>query len=276
MSYPFDLVVLDLDGTLLNSQKEISEANLSVLKALLDQGIYVTLSTGRAYSSAKQYFNYLSFEIPIILQNGALIYVPGTGKVIRKITLNGKLAKSIVYEIRKIGNRYFVFTDFFKEPDMFTDIEPYGTPFDPYVHMNEERIARVKNVEDYIGKEVAEVEMICRKREIQVLFEKVSSYSQAFSSIISSEIDGMTFLEIFGPNCSKSNALGYLQRNLNIPMERIMFIGDNYNDMDIMDTVGLSISMKNAPEEVKKHADSVTLSNDEDGVAYALKKIFKI
>jgi len=276
VSYPFDLVVLDLDGTLLSSNKDITEENLKVIRQLLDMGLWVTISTGRAYSSAKQYFNHLSFEIPIILQNGALIYVPGTGKVIRKIALNGKLAKSIVYEIRKRGNRYFVFTDFFKEPDMFTSIEPYGTPFDPYVRMNERRIARVKNVEEYIGEEVAEVQITCSKEEVKEIIERIYNYSQAFSPIISSEIDGMTFLEIFGPNCSKSNALGYLQRNLNIPMERIMFIGDNYNDMDIMDTVGLSVSMKNAPEEVKRHADFVTLSNDEDGVAYAIKKIFKI
>ncbi len=276
MKYPFDLVVLDLDGTLLNSRKEVSETNLNALKALLDQGLHVTLSTGRAYPSAKKYFTYLPFEIPVILQNGALIYVPENGQIIRKIALDGNLAKLIVQEIKKRELRYFVFVHFFEEPDMFTDTQMYGTPFDPYVRMNEKRIAKVENVEEYIRKEVAEVETICRREDIRGLIERISQYSQAFSSIVSSEIDGMTFLEFFGPDCSKSKALFYLRRELNVPMERIVFIGDNLNDIDIMDAVGLSVSMANAPEEVKRHADLVTLGNDEDGVAYALKEIFKI
>ena len=73
-------------------------------------------------------------------------------------------------------------------------------------------------------------------------------------------------------NASKTSAINYLQKKFNIDKDEIIAMGDNYNDIDMLEYAGLGIAMGNAPDDVKKHANDVTLTNDEDGVAEALKK----
>jgi Cof subfamily protein (haloacid dehalogenase superfamily) len=81
-----------------------------------------------------------------------------------------------------------------------------------------------------------------------------------------------TYLEIMPSNASKTSAINVLQKKFNVKQSEIIAIGDNYNDIDMLVYAGIGIAMGNAPEEVKKHGNDVTLTNDEDGVAIALKK----
>ena len=73
-------------------------------------------------------------------------------------------------------------------------------------------------------------------------------------------------------NASKTSAINVLQKKFNVKQSEIIAMGDNYNDIDMLEYAGLGIAMGNAPEEVKKHGNDVTLTNDEDGVAVALEK----
>ena len=81
-----------------------------------------------------------------------------------------------------------------------------------------------------------------------------------------------TYLEIMPAKASKTSAINVLQKKFNIDKSEIIAMGDNYNDIDMLEYAGLGIAMGNAPEDVKKHGNDVTLTNDEDGVAAALKK----
>ena len=73
-------------------------------------------------------------------------------------------------------------------------------------------------------------------------------------------------------NASKTSAINVLQKKFNVKQSEIIAMGDYYNDIDMLEYAGLGIAMGNAPEEVKKHGNDVTLTNDEDGVAVALEK----
>ena len=111
--------------------------------------------------------------------------------------------------------------------------------------------------------------MYGRSLIIKALDTKIKSYNSNNLNIYPSK---PTYLEIMPSNASKTSAIEVLCKKFNIQRSEIIAMGDNYNDIDMIEFAGLGIAMGNAPDEVKQYADDITLSNDEDGVAEAIKK----
>ena len=262
------LLVLDLDGTLLNSEKEIDERDKEAVKRVMEKGIKVTIFTGRSRHSARKYVKELGIGVPVVFQNGALIVDFGSGEVLRKIELDGEIARRVVKRARKYDVFYIVYTDFSTIKDMMVD-RPYKGGYDYYMKQNSWRIYFVRDVFDHIGKSVAEIALIGEDGKIKEIVKDLESASV----IKSTEVGDESFWEVFGPGCSKAEALKFLMDHFKVRPEEVMFIGDGYNDIEIMDIVGFPVAMGNAPDEVKKHAKYVTLDNDSAGVARAIEDL---
>ncbi|MFO7881873.1 MAG: Cof-type HAD-IIB family hydrolase [Kosmotogaceae bacterium] len=271
------LIVIDLDGTLLNHNKKISNDNKKALKRSIKKGIGVSISTGRSYISAKEYIEELELDIPVVYQNGALIlHGADKNRILRAIKLDSKYARTIITEAKKLDINCVLYKDFFEFPDMHMEKIP-NTPYANYYEHNRFRIRVSNNVLNHVNHDsVVEVALEGPERKILKVIEKIENFSEDISIIKNNILEDHSFYEFFGPEVRKSIGLNYLRKVSGIGKDEVAYIGDNYNDLDVMKDVGFAVAMNNAPDDVKKHADFVTSkTNDENGVAEAIEKILE-
>lgn len=263
------LVLIDIDGTLVRDDKTLPAENEEAIKEALQSGVLVTLVTGRNYGAAKEIIDKLQLDVPVVLQNGAFIYRPYSGEVIRKVGLTGDVAKRVIHLCRQEGTFYILYRDFLMQKDMLID-QDYDGPFSMYLKRNAVRLDRVEDVTSFISGEVAEVALLGNEDKILRVLRQLGD-GDNFTVIKSLTREDEAFYEIFGPKVGKGEALNYLCQHFGVSPEEVMFIGDAYNDIDIMPLVGFPVAMGNAVEEVKKFAKAVTKSNNEGGVAWAIR-----
>lgn len=263
----YEILVLDIDGTLTNSEKLITEKTKEALFALQERGHKVVLASGRPTPGImpiaeqirlKEYGGY------ILAYNGAKVMNCQTGEVIYQKTLPEESIKEI----------YDAAVEF-KTGLLSYDKEGIITPVQPdeYIHkeakINHLPIKKVDNFVEYIdypvnkclltadGLYLAEVEVELKKR----FRGKLNIYrSEPF------------FLEIMPQNIDKAYSLGKLLETLGMTKDQMICCGDGYNDLSMIQYAGMGVAMANANEQVKEAADFITLSNDEDGVAHVIDK----
>lgn len=269
------LIVTDLDGTLLNDDKHIPDDNIIALREAMEKGVHVSIATGRNFGSAKRYIKELGLDVPVIFQNGAFIYQWMEDKVIYKSDLKSEIAKLIVEKAREKGLFYIVYMDFLEEKDMYIDTN-YSGEFLSYLKQNEWRINYVSDVVNYISNRdsIAEVALVGDEEKIKSIVENdLFIFGESVSVVKNNRINSEVFYEFFGPNSSKDISFNYLLNYFNVKPEETMYLGDNYNDIGMLKIVGYPVVMENAPDEVKKYAKYVSKSNNEAGVAYAIRKL---
>ncbi|MFN4224402.1 MAG: Cof-type HAD-IIB family hydrolase [Fervidobacterium nodosum] len=269
------LIVTDLDGTLLNDDKHIPDDNIIALREAMEKGVHVSIATGRNFGSAKRYIKELGLDVPVIFQNGAFIYQWMEDKVIYKSDLKSEIAKLIVEKAREKGLFYVVYIDFLEEKDMYIDAN-YSGEFLSYLKQNEWRINYVSDVVNYISNRdsIAEVALVGDEEKIKNIVEDdLFIFGESVSVVKNNRINSEVFYEFFGPNSSKDISFNYLLKYFNVKPEETMYLGDNYNDIGMLKIVGYPVVMENAPDEVKKYAKYVSKSNNEAGVAYAIRKL---
>ncbi len=267
------LVGIDFDGTLLNSEKKISKENKETINEVIKKGVIVSIFTGRSYPSAINYIKELNLDVPCVFQNGALIMKPLSKKMINKICLKKEKALKVCEYLEKENKTYAIFTDFFETPDMIATSSIQSSQHIQYFENNMWRTRIVKNILEELKKfqkdEIVQIAFLSEKE----FMENMKKIFSDLSIIASSEINGEYFVEVFGNNIGKERALYYLEDYYGISAKETMFIGDSFNDLEIIKKVGYGIAMGNAKDEVKKAAKFITSDNNSDGVARILKKL---
>ncbi len=270
-----ELVCIDLDGTLLDDEKKISESDLQAIEELQIMGVNITIFTGRSFHSALPYVNRLDIKIPVVFQNGALICSPDGKRIYRQVWLPSTVADRIVELSRQSELYAVVYDDFFNSRDMYVESAYHGA-FDEYFRFNSHRTNFVEDLREFLSsrESVVEVALVGPNEKVEELVEELyREFQDQFTPVKNREINGTVFLEIFGKNVGKEIAIDFVLNLFHTDPLNIVYIGDNYNDLEIMKKVGYSIAMGNAPEEVKKAADFITLTNNNSGVAYAIERI---
>lgn len=298
------MFITDLDGTLLNSNEDISRENIMAIKRLADMGIPFTVFTGREYHTAMPYIDKLKINAPVVFHNGALI-LDGDGSVIRKNMIESEKSVAIIEEAYRNLVNVVVYSDFLELPDMSTENDPdHLTPYTPYLMSQKKRISFVDNMIETIKRRegVAHIALTGYETNLKNVFDFVQknygdSVSSSYSSLMDdwgfhsyywdryygkakleeefgSELDRWGLMYLSGPDVSKGAALDTVLERYSIKPEETAFIGDHYNDIPLMKKVGLPIAVSNASDEVKKHCRLVVGSNNEHGVAQAINKVF--
>ncbi|MGJ8453882.1 Cof-type HAD-IIB family hydrolase [Pseudothermotoga sp. U03pept] len=268
------LICIDLDGTLLNDEKKISHKDKEAIETARRHGIYVTIFTGRNYYAAFPYLQELGIEIPVVFQNGALIATPSASEIFRMITLDSKIAAQTVELCKEYGLYPVVYESFFSKQDMIVE-KNYQGAFENYFRFNQHRIKKIERLESLLHavQEIAEVAVVGKDELIKALLLDLQNHTSEFTPVKNQNIDGETFMEIFGKNVGKEIALDFLLEFFDLELSQVAYIGDNYNDLKIMQRVGFPVAMANAPEDVKDVARFVTSSNNDSGVSLAIEKI---
>jgi Cof subfamily protein (haloacid dehalogenase superfamily) len=266
---PYKLLVVDIDGTLLDKHGALSAEDREALAKVRRSGIRVSLSTGRASQACRKLIDQLSLDGYHMFCDGALVSDPITGQEVYAQPISAALVRQIVEFVHLnemhmdlfSSSRYFVeretwASDIRRE---FFGLQPVVVDFNQL--WRQERIIKgtlvVRSLE-----EKARVEQFRQhfSRRLSLSMTKTPAYP---------EVD---FINVLTIGVSKQKALEALARHLGIAMVEIMAIGDGANDVSILSAVGLGVAMGNAADEVKAVADYVTLDVDHSGVAAAIKR----
>jgi len=256
------LLVSDMDGTLLNSEKRISNENLNAIDYFVSEGGKFTVATGRMVQSVEQFINQLKMELPAILHNGAKIYDYKNNKIIAQYPIEED-RKEVFERIKK--DKPHIGIEIFAEEVV-------------YIYRSCERTKRyekhefdiVYNMpEEVWKKEWLKVLLIGDKKELDELekeYKSVYDKGTVFRS-------GANFLDVVSNKVSKGKALEKLIKIHNIDPEKVIAIGDNMNDIEMLERANYGFYIKNGEKRALENAKYIAPSNDDNPIAYVVNWI---
>lgn len=267
------LVAMDLDHTLLDDDKKISKHTENVLMEAIQRGIYIVPATGRIFKSIPEFLREMEGVRYALCCNGATVY----DKYEDEIIYTNHLQEEVVFEIFDILEKYHCTHDIYQngqgymEPRFLDHISEYGVKAHTYDLVKNTRLP-VENLREYIHKNPLGIE------KISSFFDDMEERKAAFAELknrniasVSSSLSNNIEINQFG--CDKGDGLTHLAEHLGIPMSQVMACGDAGNDVKMIEAAGIGVVMENGMEELKKIANFVTKTNNEDGVAYAIEKL---
>lgn len=266
----YKIIVLDLDGTLTNSKKEISKPTLDALIDIQERGYKVVLASGRPTPGVLPLAKEVQldkFGGYVLSYNGAKIIDCRTNEVIYQKTLPGEVIPEL-YNAAVESNVGIISYD--------NDCVVVGRELDKYIEL-EARInhippKKVDNFAEYIDYPVNKCLMT---GEHEVLLEVQKKLQNKYKSLLSIYFSEPFFLEIMPQNIDKAHSLIKLLNTIGITSEEMVCCGDGFNDISMIEIAGLGVAMENAQDVVKQTADFITYSNDDDGILHVIKKFFK-
>jgi len=266
------LAAFDLDGTLLNSEKKISEENKNAIEAAIKKGVHVVPATGRTNKGIPKELLAIEGIRYAICANGASIVDLKEGKVLHKQYLSLQLIEEIMSQIGK----YDLIIDILSDGKIISEernqkrIYSFLIPENMHSYVLSTR-TWVKDVMEYAnnnGDKLEKINLFFQTIEQRSEVKEVLSQNEQI--VITSSLD--TNLEINQVNANKGTGLSWLSKYLGLSIEEVMACGDSENDLEMMNTAGLSVAMGNGNRDVKDAADVITLTNDENGVASAINR----
>ena len=265
------LIMTDLDGTLFkNDHESISERNVNALKKAQEKGIKICIATGRTKSLIFDAVALVPFADYIITSNGAVTYDAKTDEIITSQLLSAEKSKKVF----EIINAHSLTHEIYFEGECFLDgysakLYNYGNISAHYLKVLKDKANVVPDLSEHIGEKGVEKINI-----MHVVGDELQEVKDSFLNIggiyVTSSIPEN--LEMNNINANKGYALSALCRILNISENEVMAFGDSGNDCEMLRTAGYSFATANAWDEAKKAAKSVTLSNEDDGVAVQIEK----
>ncbi|MEP6704412.1 MAG: Cof-type HAD-IIB family hydrolase [Acidobacteriota bacterium] len=279
------LLALDLDGTLLNSRGKIPDSNRRAIRAAEDAGVLVTIATGRRFRDGRPVGIELGLNAPLITHNGALLKYADSLETVASSLLATETALEIVRVGKAFGGDALVSTDPHGEGTLFYDrLSDDNAPLQKYVawakglHETEAEGA-VRHVAD-LGAVLENHEVIhiafsgsCeRMAEMADVLNKELGDSVTLLPTIYPRMD-FTLIDILPPDASKGKGVEKLALLNGLTRQNVMAIGDNFNDVEMLEYAGTGVVMGNAdPSLLERNEFYTTVTNDENGVAAAIEQ----
>lgn len=261
------LVAIDVDNTLLTSQQTIPVNVREAIAEAQQTGVVVTLATGRMYESARPFAREINISAPIITYNGALIQDMDGNTLFQQA-----LSKEYTLQLIEVAKQYGYTLNIYVNDRLYVEEHDEGVEF--YLSIAHVGVNEVGDLTQFVqGLSDDAVILKClfvtpTEKTPQLAAELQQKYHSAMEVVISHP----RFIECTAKDISKGIALKALCRHYDIALENAMAIGDNYNDITMLQTAGIGVAVSNAPEEVKQAADYTVASCDEGGVAEAFHR----
>lgn len=273
----YKMVAVDLDGTLLNDEKWISKENLKLMGELADKGYEIVIATGRRYWSAKQLTEKINRPLVILANNGNVVRETTTDKTIITKYLDLDDFKLLIREGRKKGLHPIVHVDKYEKGyDIIIEMDKNNKNYHNYLRWAEKRYREVDSYLELKDSRILVVVYAGTKEDMEHFHLEIrEKYPQKYSSHVMENIQmSEALLEVMNPmGCKWLSLLEYATMR-GVDKSEIIAIGDDNNDIEMIQNVGCGIAMKNATEGTKQVADIITeRDNNESGVAFELRKL---
>lgn len=265
------LVAVDLDGTLLDKEGQVSEENAWALQEFDRQGGTVALATGRSIQSAKEVFETLKLNGYTLASNGAYVARIENGEikeVLKSYTITPKTVKIALSLAMKAG--VTVVASRATQDDRISFAQDKNEVNSPYYAQFNLKESKVEELWEQIEKgAISYFKLAFTDGDTSKL---VKLRSQLEKNEINSSYSDKYWLEVMDEGVNKGAALNFLSKHLSIGLSDVLAFGDQENDLEMLKISGNSIAMENAAPAVKEIADRLTKSNQESGVAFVLKE----
>lgn len=281
------IIASDMDGTLLNDEMVISDFNAAAIKEAQAKGVHFIVSTGRAYAEVKPLLDKVDLTCPLITINGAQTFT-AAGKLLNTVALPDQLARKICLKLKKKG-LYFelvtstgVYSDnkanrIANFAELLTRVNP-DTPYKLAVTLASARLElmNINYIDDYFtlidDPHMPILKIVAFSQEGRPVLDPIRAELSANPALkVTSSSDSN--IEINHINAQKGVALQAFADSLNIPMDNVMAIGDNNNDVSMLEVAGVSYAMGNGSTEVKRIAKRLAKKNTDNGVGHAIKEV---
>ncbi|MFB3852832.1 MAG: Cof-type HAD-IIB family hydrolase [Vicinamibacterales bacterium] len=271
------LIALDIDGTLLDSEWQVPDANRDAVARAVACGIEVALVTGRRFDFARPVADQLASPVTLIVSNGALVKSPdGTTRLAHLLPV--ELARRVLEATASFRESASVTFDRPRERQLVFERIDWGTPSRRTAFAERQRayIAEIDPLEECLTEDPVQVSFTGTFAEMVALQEAIRSlpFRDSFSVAVTEyESRDFTLVDVMAAGCSKGATLARWAAARGIARAEVMAVGDNLNDIEMLEYAGLPVVMGNAVAALRRDGWYVTGTNDEGGVAEAIEKL---
>jgi Cof subfamily protein (haloacid dehalogenase superfamily) len=268
----YKLFVADMDGTLLDDDQKLSDKNTRMIKKLKDYGTKFAVATGRHDSMIKSYLKHLDLQVPVISCNGAMVREPFSGQVFLSEVLPKEQSLAVIDVCRERNVDFHIYGHDRIFGESLSNKMRYYLDLNKTLPPNERtKLVKVPNCKEIVlngSERLYKFIIISENNDLTQIKDRID------------EIDGLTacqstptFCDVMKGGISKAYALQKLSESMGIKRNEIVAIGDQLNDLELIEYAGLGIAVANAEDALKENADAVTTStNNEDAVSEAIEK----
>ena len=283
------LLALDLDGTLLNSKGKVPEENRDAIRAAEERGVLVTIATGRRFRDGRPLGIDLELNAPLVTHNGALLKYADSLKTVAASLLTTETAREVVRVGKAFGGDALVSADPHGKGTLLYDrVADDNVPFQRYIRWSEmlhgdeahEAVTHVEELDDILADhEIIHVSFsgTCVRMEemIEHLKNELGDTVTVLPTIYPRR--DFTLIDILPPDASKGRGVERLALLNDITADEVMTMGDNFNDLEMLEFAGTGVVMGNADPSLRERGEFyTTVTNDEGGVAAAIERFILI
>lgn len=259
----YKLIATDMDGTLLNSADEITAKTQQAIKAAVDKGAIFTLSTGRPLQGVMKYVEQLKLDCPVITYNGAVIAHSKTGQILFSQDMDKDEALCVYNNAIGYGTMFVVWS----KNKLYASEISEKTHF--YEQITNTKAELLEDFDALAQQGITKMLWYNDPDTLEIWIDQLKKENLVHTTFTKSRA---YFLEFFSNKVSKAVAMEKLGEYYGISREEMIAVGDQTNDLPMIEYAGLGVAMANAVDKVKAVADYITASNNEDGVAQLIEK----
>lgn len=263
------LITIDVDGTLVTPLKRLTKTNITAINKARDAGVHIALASGRPYSGMKALVNKLNLNQEgnfTVCQNGSYIFdnlthqpISGTYQSPIDLKIIDDLLKDYDVQISAMDHKSFYSRH--TNPNIYTKIDAKISKLP----------LEIKSYDDFSDdKTFGRILIMGKKSEMDRLYKNMpKDLTDNYYAVKTAPF----LIEIMNKNTNKGYAISAMAKDLEISQDEIMSIGNERNDIPMLEQAGFAVAMANAVPELKAHADFITKSNMQSGVGYAIEKL---
>lgn len=263
------LLVLDIDGTMAGESNTIRPAVIDAVKAVQEKGIAVAIATGRMYCSALRFHQQLNLSLPLMAYQGAMIKDSATGEVIRHWPVPKEIARQLLDDFEQTERAHLLSIHFYINDQLY--VREVTAETEAYSQRSGVTPIAVGDLRSVLDQDPTKI--LALSQNTDLIDYLLDSFKQQYTPAeLYFTKSVATFFEAANPNVNKGVAVRYLaEEKLGLSAANVMAIGDNFNDLEMLQYSGLGIAMGNAPDEVKAQSNWVAPDVEADGVAIAIE-----
>lgn len=259
----YKMVCTDIDGTLINTSHTLSQKTKNTVKKAVEEGVVFTLVSARPPEGMFYLNEEIGIEEYIVSFGGSLILKKGQEPLYADV-----LDTEQVMEVYEMSRKTNLNLSIYEGERLFVESIDWRVELE---HKIARAVPEIADFQELFQRGIRPCKLLYlgEPEEIQDFMRQAQERFQGRLNIYTSKPD---YLEVCPLTSTKMGGIERLAEHYGIAREEIIAIGDQFNDLSMIEQAGLGIAMGNAPDGVKKKADFVTLDNDQDGVAYAIEK----